>query len=101
VNRGDLVVYRPVIQREGRSNVRLIVSADAINSNDALPTVFAVHVVDEDPGGLLAIRIGEHGWAIAMELDRPLRSRLAGKIGQATPEEMDGVAQALRAIFEL
>jgi hypothetical protein len=82
--RGDVVVYKPVLQREGRSNLRLIVSANAVNSDDELPTVVALHVLGEDPGGLLAVRIGEHGWAFAMELDRPLRSRLTQKIGEAS-----------------
>jgi len=99
--RGDVVIYNPVIQREGRSNLRLVVSADAINANDGLPTVFAMHVVSEDPGGLFAVRIGEHGWAFAMELDRPLRSRLTQKVGQASTDEMDTIDQALRALFNL
>ena len=99
--RGDVVVYNPVLQREGRSNLRLIVSANAVNTDSDLPTVFALHVLVEDPGGLLAVRIGEHGWAFAMELDRPLRSRLTQKVGQANPDEMEAVDQALRALLEL
>jgi mRNA-degrading endonuclease toxin of MazEF toxin-antitoxin module len=94
-------MYNPVIQREGRSNLRLVISADAINANDGLPTMFALHVVSEDPGGLLAVRIGEHGWAFALELDRPLRSRLTEKVGQASGEELEAVDQALRALFDL
>jgi mRNA-degrading endonuclease toxin of MazEF toxin-antitoxin module len=99
--RGDVVIYNPVIQREGRSNLRLVVSADAINANAGLPTMFALHVVSEDPGGLLAVRIGDHGWAFALELDRPLRSRLTHKVGQASTEELDAVDLALRALFDL
>ena len=99
--RGDVVIYKPVLHREGRSNLRLIVSANAVNADDDLPTVFALHVLAEDPGGLLAVRIGEHGWAFAMELDRPLRSRLIQKVGEASPQEMEAVDQALRALLEL
>lgn len=99
--RGDLVVYKPVIAREGRSNLRLVVSTDAINTNDSLPTVFALHVLDQDPGGLLAVRIGVHGWAFALELDRPLRSRLVEKVGAASAEEMELVDQAIRAVFDV
>ncbi|MBV9314174.1 MAG: hypothetical protein JO100_10655, partial [Pseudonocardia sp.] len=68
---------------------------------DDLPAVVALHVLVDDPGGLLAVRIGEHGWAYAMEIDRPLRSRLTQKIGEASPEEMEAVDQALRALLEL
>jgi mRNA-degrading endonuclease toxin of MazEF toxin-antitoxin module len=101
VRRGDLYRYQPVIQREGQSNVRLVVSDDAINANDQIPTVFAMHVVPDDPGGLLAVRIGEFGWAFALEIDRPLRRRLVEKLGEATGEEMEAVDNALRATFNL
>jgi mRNA-degrading endonuclease toxin of MazEF toxin-antitoxin module len=101
VRRGDLYLYQPVIQREGHSNLRLIVSADAINANSQLPTVFAMHVVTDDPGGLLAVRMGEHDWAFALEVDRPLRKRLTEKIGEATTTELDAIDNALRATFDL
>jgi isopentenyldiphosphate isomerase len=45
-----------------QSTTRLIVSAAAVNENDALPTVYAMHVVDSDPGLLLAARVGQLGW---------------------------------------
>lgn len=101
MRRGDLYRYQPVIQREGQSNVRLVVSDDAINANDQIPAVFAMHVVTEDPDGLLAVRIGEFGWAFALEIDRPLRRRLVEKLGEATGEEMEAVDNALRATFNL
>jgi mRNA-degrading endonuclease toxin of MazEF toxin-antitoxin module len=101
VKRGDIYRYQPVIQRAGQSDLRLIVSDDAINANDRIPTVFAMHVVADDPGGLLAARIGEFGWAFALEIDRPLRRRLIEKIGRATVEEMEAIDTALRATFDL
>lgn len=101
MRRGDVYRYQPVIQREGQSNLRLIISDDAINANDQLPTVFAMHVVADDPGSLLAVRIGELGWAFALEIDRPLRRRLVEKVGQASTEEMEAVDNALRATFNL
>lgn len=101
MRRGDLYRYQPVIQREGQSNLRLIVSDDAINANDQIPAVFAMHVVADDPGGLLAVRIGDVGWAFALEIDRPLRRRLVEKVGEATAEEMEAVDNALRATFNL
>lgn len=48
-----------------------------------------MHVVSVDPGGLLAVRIGEHGWAFALEIDRPLRRRLVEKVGEATAAELE------------
>jgi mRNA-degrading endonuclease toxin of MazEF toxin-antitoxin module len=101
VRRGDLYRYQPVIQREGQSDLRLIISADAINDNHQLPTVYAMHVVSDDPGGLLAVRIGEHGWTFALEIDRPLRRRLVEKVGEATAGELEAVDNALRATFDL
>jgi len=101
VRRGDLYRYEPVLARAGQSTTRLIVSADAVNANDALPTVYAMHVVDSDPGSLLAVRVGELGWAFAMEIDRPLRRRLVEYLGRATPEELEQVDNAIRAIFEI
>lgn len=71
MRRGDLYRYEPVLARAGQSTTRLIVSADAVNANGELPTVYAMHVVDSDPGSLLAVRIGELGWAFALEIDRP------------------------------
>lgn len=64
------------------------------------PTVFAMHVVADDPGGLLAVRIDEFGWAFALEIDRPLRRRLVDRLGEATAEEMEAVDNALRATFK-
>ncbi len=77
---------------------RLIVSADAVNENDALPTVYAMHVVDSDAGSLLAVRVGQLGWAFALEIDRPPRRRLVEHLGRATTEQVDN---AIRAVFEV
>lgn len=101
MRRGDVYRYLPVIQREGQSNLRLIVSDDAINANDRIPTVFAMHLVADDPGGLLAVRVGEFGWAFALEIDRPPRRRLVEKLGEATAEEMEAIDNALRATLNL
>ena len=60
-----------------------------------------MHVVDSDPGSLLAVRIGEPGWAFALEIDRPLRRRLVEHLGRATPEELEQVDNAIRAVFEV
>jgi mRNA-degrading endonuclease toxin of MazEF toxin-antitoxin module len=101
VRRGEVWRYEPVIARAGQSTTRLIVSADSVNRNEALPVVYVMHVVDTDPASLLAVRIGGHGWALATEIDRPVRKRLTERIGEATAAEMDQVDTALRAVFDL
>ncbi len=101
MRRGDLYRYEPVMNRAGQSTTRLIVSADAINANEDLPAVYAMHVVDSDPSSLLAVRIGEFGWAFALEIDRPLRRRLVEHLGHASPNELDQVDNAIRAAFEV
>jgi mRNA-degrading endonuclease toxin of MazEF toxin-antitoxin module len=101
VRRGEVWRYEPVIARAEQSTTRLIVSADSINRNDALPVVYVMHLVDTDPRSLLAVRIGEHGWALATEVDRPVRKRLTEKLGEATAAELDQVDAALRAVFDL
>ena len=87
--------------RAGQSTTRLIVSADAVNANNDLPTVYAMYVVDSDPGSLLAVRVGGFGWAFALEIDRPPRRRLVEHLGRATPEELEQVDNAVRAVFEV
>jgi mRNA-degrading endonuclease toxin of MazEF toxin-antitoxin module len=101
VRRGEVWRYEPVIARAGRSTTRLVVSADSVNRNEALPIVYVMHVVDSDPASLLAVRIGEHGWALATEIDRPVRKRLTERLGEATTVEMEQVDTALRAVFDL
>ncbi len=101
MRRGEVWRYEPVVARAGRSTLRLIVSADSINADHALPTVYVMQVVPTDPGSLLAVRIGDLGWAFALLLDRPVRKRLTDCVGVATAEEMERVDTALRAAFEL
>lgn len=101
MRRGEIWRYEPVIARAGQSTTRLVVSADSINRNASIPVVYVMHVVDSDPVSLLAVRVGEHGWALATEIDRPVRKRLSEKLGDATAEEMEQVDNALRAVFDL
>ncbi|MGH3975142.1 MAG: hypothetical protein ACRDS9_17710 [Pseudonocardiaceae bacterium] len=101
MRRGDLYRYEPVIVRVGQPTTRLIVSADVLNANGSLPTVYAMHVVDSDPGSLLAVKVGEFGWAFALEIDRPPRRRLVEHLGRATPDELEQVDNAIRAVFEV
>ena len=101
MRRGEIWRYEPIIARAGQSTTRLIVSADSVNRNEALPVVYVMHVVDSDPRSLLAVRVGDHGWALATEIDRPVRKRLTELLGEATTAEMDQVDSALRAVFDV
>lgn len=101
MRRGEVWRYEPIIARAGQSTSRLIVSADAVNADDTVPTVYVMQMVADDPGSLLAVRIGDLGWAFALLMDRPVRKRLVERIGVATAEEMEQVDTALRATFEL
>ena len=101
MRRGEVWRYEPVIARAGQSTLRLVVSADSINADDALPTVYVMQVVETAPGSLLAVRIGDLGWAFALLVDRPVRKRLTDRVGAATVEEMEQVDAALRATLEL
>ncbi len=101
MRRGEVWRYRSVIEREGRSPLRLILSADSLIASASVPTVYGAHFADADPGSLVAVRVGEFGWANLVEIDRPLRSRLVERVGEATDTEMEQVDNALRATFEL
>jgi mRNA-degrading endonuclease toxin of MazEF toxin-antitoxin module len=101
VRRGEVWRYQPAVARPGQPTLRLVVSADAVNRDDQLPVVLALHLVDTDPGNLLAVRVGEHGWARALSIEPVLRQRLVEHIGTADPDAMEQVATALRAAQDL
>ncbi len=101
MRRGELWRYDPVISRAGQSITRLVISSDALNRNDALPVVYVMQVVDTDPGSLLAVRVGNHGWALATGIDRPVRKRLTERLGEATTQEMEQIDNAIRAAFDV
>jgi mRNA-degrading endonuclease toxin of MazEF toxin-antitoxin module len=101
VRRGELWRYRPVLDRPGQSTLRLIISADAINTVDALPVLLSLHVLDSDPGGLLAVQVPPHGWASAMTIEATIRRRLVEHVDSAAENTMEQVDAALRAAQEL
>lgn len=98
--RGEVWRYDPVMHREGRSVLRLIVSADSVNTADGLPSVWGVHVVADSAENLLSVPVGE-SWASVLTLEPVLRRRLVELVGEATSEQLDQVDVALRALLEL
>lgn len=101
MRRGEIWRYQPVAARPGQPTLRLIVSADAINANDQVPVVLTLHLIDTDPDSLLAVRIGEYGWARALSIEPAMRNRLAEHVGTVEHETMDQVSHALRAVQDL
>jgi mRNA-degrading endonuclease toxin of MazEF toxin-antitoxin module len=93
--------YEPVAARPGQSKLRLIVSSDFVNEVDELPVVLALHLVQEDPESLLAVRVGEHGWARALSIEPVIRRRLVERVDAADLDTMDAVNAALRAVQDL
>lgn len=101
MGRGEVWRHEPVVLRAGQSTDRLVVSAHLINSANALPTIYTMQVVDTDPGSLLAVRIGEDGWALATAIERPVRKRLIERLGRVSPDEMEQIDNAIRATFDV
>lgn len=101
MRRGQLWRYRPVLDRPGQPTLRLIISADAINTVDALPVLLSLHVLDSDPGGLLAVHVPPHGWASALTVEATIRRRLVEHVDSASADTMEQVDAALRAALEL
>lgn len=100
MRRGEVWRYSGLLGRRGQSDKRLVVSADLINESEDVPTCYALHVLDSDPGSLLAVET-PWGWASVLLLDRPPRSMLTGRLGEATADQMEAVDYALRAVLEL
>ncbi len=101
MRRGEIWRYDPAVSRPGQSRTRLIVSADVINDHAGLPIVLGLHLVDEDPDSLLAVRVGEYGWARALSIEPVIRRRLVERLGTADADAMNNVDAALRAVHDL
>jgi mRNA-degrading endonuclease toxin of MazEF toxin-antitoxin module len=101
VRRGEIWRYEAVAPRPWQTTLRLIVSADVVNENDALPVVLGVHVVERNPNSLLAVRVGDHGWARALSIEPVVRRRLMARVGTADATAMEQLSQALRVVQDL
>ena len=100
IRRGDIRRYEPVLARPGQSLYRVVVSPDAFNQS-ASPIVLGLHVVDHDPGGLLAVQTGSGGWALIPSIEGVHKRRLGEIVGRLTAEEREVVDRALKAVLDL
>lgn len=100
MRRGEIFRYSPVTARP-QPTLRILVAAQALLDTDP-PVVVALPVVEqEDPQSLLAVRIGNLGWAVATLIERTLVSRFTERVGAASPEELSAVDVALRASLDV
>lgn len=97
LRRGDVHRHTNFLAREGAANYRLIISSTPVAADDDLATVTSLHVYDTDRGGLLSVRLGEVGYASALNLETTIRSRLGEVVHRASASELGSVDAALRA----
>jgi mRNA-degrading endonuclease toxin of MazEF toxin-antitoxin module len=100
VRRGEIYRYQPVTARP-QPTLRLVVAAQALIDAGEVVLLCVPIVEQDDPSSLLAPRVGEHGWAVVTLLERTLVSRMTLYVGEATDDEMEQVAVALRAALEI
>jgi mRNA interferase MazF len=99
VRRGELRGYtRPSTPQQPRTVV--ILSSDGINDSPR-PWLLGIELRERDPGDLLAIPVGDRGWAYAGDLTRLYRAwvgPIQGRLDTTTLGRLDG---ALRAALDL
>jgi hypothetical protein len=99
VQRGELRGYtRPSTPQQPRTVV--ILSSDGINDSPR-PWLLGIELRERDPGDLLAIPVGDRGWAYAGDLTRLYRAWVGptqGRLDTTTLGRLDG---ALRAALDL
>jgi hypothetical protein len=100
LHRGGVYAYAPVLPHPGRSLLRLIVSADALNDS-SIPITLGLQVVDHDPGGLLSVHLDGHGWAVVTTVEQVMKRRIGELGGRISTDEQHAVDNALRAALEL
>lgn len=93
--RGQVWRYDPVVPRPGRSTLRLIVSDDALNTRPGQRLAVGVHLLDDDPGELLAVPT-PYGWAAVLTIEVIIRRRLVEHVGALDVERLADVDVALR-----
>ena len=99
--RGDIHRHTNVIQREGAADHRLIVSSSPVAADDQLGTALSLLVYATDRVGLLSVRVGEVGFASAMNVETSIRRRRSERVHTCTVDELDAVETALPvALFD-
>jgi hypothetical protein len=63
--------------------------------------LLGIELRDHDPGDLLAIPVGERGWAYAGDLSRLYRAWLGDPLGALDSTTLSRVDGALRAALDL
>lgn len=100
MRRGEIYRYQPVTARP-QPTLRLVVAAQALIDAGEVVLLCVPIVEQDDPSSLLAPPIGEYGWAVVTLLERTLVSRMTQYVGEATEDELEQVAVALRAALEM
>lgn len=99
MRRGELRSYtRP--STPGQIRTVLVLSSDGINDSPR-PWLLGIELRDRDPGDLLAIPVGDRGWAYAGDLNRIYRSWLGERVGVLDGTTLARLDGALRAALDL
>lgn len=96
MQRGQVWTYAAALA--GRPTLRLIVSTNGVNADDSNPRVLAVAILPDDPGGILATRVGEHGWASALTVAPHRKQQFTQHVGTVDMSTVDAI---LRVALEL
>jgi mRNA-degrading endonuclease toxin of MazEF toxin-antitoxin module len=99
VRRGEIWTYRPVLNRPGQAVHRLVLTPQDYNERAGRVTVLTAHVVEVDPGDLVAVRAGDTGWATLGLLETTPKRMLVEHVDDVTPEQMTSVAAVLAALL--
>lgn len=99
--RGEVWNYRPaLIRRENDSGLRVITSADELNTRPGQRLVRGVHLLIADDRNLLTVPTG-HGYAAAMTDELIIARRLDERVGVLSADELDALDVALRTMLGL
>lgn len=78
----------------------VLLSSDGINDSPR-PWLLGVELRQRDPGDLLAVPVGDRGWAYAGDLTRLYRAWVGPRVGAVAPGELTQLEGALRAALDL
>lgn len=78
----------------------VLLSSDGINDSPR-PWLLGVELRDRDPGDLLAVRVGDRGWAYAGDLTRLYRAWTGSRVGALDPVTLARLDDLVRAALDL